>query len=470
MANTPIIKQTQTLKDADDNFNRIREWAVKNAAGTTTTIINNTSVAAAPTGSPVTVVYPSGDKTGATDARNINSAIAGLLPTGGVVQLAYNVANSASFYINAPINIGNGNATTQTSTVNGIKLIGTGASGQFGTGVQIISKSPTYAIAINGLIRGWGIEDLNILTDTTASTAGIYCISAQGGFVRNVGVTLGGEHQTAIIESVYPTGATCSQNIWEGINIYLGNNYQTGVFMSSEGTGTATNTSYESYISLIVEVDGTKTGCIGLFLKMCDSNHFYMYNTYTTVYNSTYIAILFDYDSYQPGWPADNYFYSVHMGYAGGPSIGESSGYITSYGTPAGAQPNIIYGLGLTNGAIPPAVANLKIIGNDVIRIVLTPGQSFPLPVVPVQLDGRGATYYGAKGNIILNGATDYVDFYADSLGNVTLVGYTGSNFVANASTSGKICIGTSPASSPVIVTNNISGTTVNLMVKMDVL
>jgi hypothetical protein len=49
---------------------------------------------------PPTVVQPSGDKTGATDFRNITAAISAMTPTGGVVQLGPGI-----FYVNATITV-----------------------------------------------------------------------------------------------------------------------------------------------------------------------------------------------------------------------------------------------------------------------------------------------------------------------------------------------------------------------------
>jgi hypothetical protein len=57
------------------------------------------------------------------------------------------------------------------------------------------------------------------------------------------------------------------------------------------------------------------------------------------------------------------------------------------------------------------------------------------------------------RGSVQLGDLEEYAEFAADPSGNVTLL-LNSANVVANSDTDGKLCVGTAPAQSPLVIKN----------------
>lgn len=305
-----------------------------------------------------TIVFPSGDTSGATDLTNIQAAINGLPVTGGRVTLAYSASAPGPFYINGAINIGNGTASAW-STRNGVELVGMGAGGiglnnpGFG-GVKIIGTSTTTAmIKINGPLSGWSLKNLYLQTPTgTGAISGLHVFSGQNGYVKNLAIDVCGPTQNGIYTTTQYNQNTMN-NIWKNIRVNLlsgATGAVSAVYLGS-GDDATSNTCWDTWEQLMIYP--TLVSQYGLYLKGCDTVSFMQYGRWGGVACQ---VVTFDYTGLNL-WPCDIHFFGCDTSLNG---IWANGG---TPNPPAGAT-NKVYGFGTGNGATVPSLANLVIINS----------------------------------------------------------------------------------------------------------
>ena len=307
---------------------------------------------------PVTI-SPSGDTTGATDLANIQAAINAVSTNGYTIGMY-----PGTYYTNSTAQMGNGSASAA-STTAGIKLACLGA----GPGCIVNSLSSGPAFQINGPMDGWGISGINIVL-SAPNAIGIEPVSATWGKVENVNISLFAANQIGIYETTNSatsgTGlSNTMHNKWTQVSIVMGTtatNAQ-GVYLTGYPTayppGPSSDACLEEYDNLTI--NAMLANQTGVHLQNTDSDQFFYFHQYNTNVGCLATApcqniIWFDYTG-DPFFPSDVNFFSLTGG-------GQHRVYTT--GTPSGATPNAIYGLGLTNGMqIPVYVANLNTLANE---------------------------------------------------------------------------------------------------------
>lgn len=291
----------------------------------------------------------------ADDQPCIQSAINQLPATGGDVNFP-----CGTYKLGSTVSIGNGSGAAA-STRYGVHLRGAGSpiypvfTGLPTTPCVKFTWSGGAASMLNimGPLQAWGLHNLYFDCGGVA-TIGINVVSAA--FGDNSDLTVW-ECRTAGIynQTVPPPGGVLNadnlHNYWRNTFIRLPEvNNANGLILTG---GTTSNTDYNVFINTVIELAGTATGTVGLVLQACDSNMFYGLHFFAG--NASAFTIVFDY-SILNVWPASNGFYGVD------PKITAGTLYANVGSPGGGAAPNWIYGLVTTNGATPPALANLSYI------------------------------------------------------------------------------------------------------------
>ena len=268
-------------------------------------------------GLPATVLSPSGDTTGATDAAAINAAITA---AGASTKLRDVFLEPGDWYVDSTINIGDGTDAVL-SSYQGVRLIGAGVAPGQASGGQALG--PTYystriipgtsfpstgaaVIQVNGPISGWGVE--NILIDNSvnnvASVTGLKLLAAQFGYVQGLCI-LG--TQICIHGYTYASGANVAydtiHNSYRNIWLVTGSTQNSSACWLFDSASKFANTCYEDITNLWANVRAANS--FALSFNACDNIHIRNAHLFFQG-NSGGACTGWNYgNGYTNGWPSD---------------------------------------------------------------------------------------------------------------------------------------------------------------------
>jgi hypothetical protein len=287
------------------------------------------------------------------DTASIQAAINSLPSSGGTIRFT-----AGTYLISSSINLGNGNSAAS-STINGIALVGDGLPGLTTLHATGYAVNPTVKIKwsgasavpmfqINGPLAGWGLKNLYLDGNTTA-TIGIIQYSASAGDCKNLSIT---NCTTAQIWSAsYATfaGATLTdsiQNYWR--NITVQNPAVSGVYGIVMDGASNSDSDYNTFVQTTIVMDPSVAN-YGLYLRAADSVGFINLH----IFGASSGGITFDY-SFRDFWPAGCWLQAVDNT-SGWANIGTPG----NIGGPVGA--NVLHSVLEANGATYPSLPNLLV-------------------------------------------------------------------------------------------------------------
>lgn len=316
------------------------------------------------------------DLTGVADSTTaIQNAINSLPPNGGRIIFPLNKNGPTVYNISLTINMGNGTASAGSSKV-GIVLMGPevpALSGIFSgfsviPGVQIIwtGANNSTMFKINGPLQSWGLENLTIRANGKTGIVGLFVVSAQFGYCKNLFFDLC--MNGILSRTVEPFGSFLDtdslNNFYEHILVTVPDQANAvGIFLRGSGSGSPqSNTDYNEFSDISIDLAPTPANVIyGLGLEVCDSN--YIEDLHVFGGGANGVAVGYNYST-SANFPSSNTINHVDPG-------GNSNTNWQNIGSPgASARPNYVYGLVETNGAKNPLLANV----NPALPTVVAPG------------------------------------------------------------------------------------------------
>jgi len=325
----------------------------------------------------------------------IQAAIDGLPTAGGTVCLgAGTYTQTGGNYIT----LGNG-TSSGFSTRHGIQLIGAVAPVTALNNTYTVSAATTIdcsatttgdCIKILG-VEGWGLRNLKLTGATSGSTANAITItSSRLGTAKDIYINTfkgGVLSNTWTGGAVNPAGNDSIFNTFEGL--YITGVTGTGIYFTGDSShpgGTFAADTDFNIVRNVYQQPAASSTC--LRLGFSDNNVF----ENTTCTGGTVTGINFDYSAGASSGPSANMFMGLEVG----------SSSIINTGTPSGAgtTPNIIYGFSETNGAVPPNLANLSVVGASrsyVDSVTVRGGVTIPAQAA---ISGTKCAQFDTSGNL----------------------------------------------------------------------
>ena len=296
------------------------------------------------------------DPTGGTDSEPaIASAItAACTAGGGIINFP-----PGTYKIGSTVIIGNGSSSAA-STCQGVLLVGqiNPMAPAFGFGLPA-SGGPIFkwtgaaasVVQIDGPLTGWGLQNITIDCQSTASATGLTVISAQYGDSKNLTFQNCASTIVSTAVATKPSGVTnidSLHNRYQNIAMVLpAISGASGLTLTGNANG---NTDYNDWSNIIIDLGGT-TNTVGVDLAAGDSNVLKDVHIFGCGTGSK--AVEFDY-SVASVWPAGNSIVGIDPG---GNCPGGSE--FANNGSAASATANYIYGMTQTNGATCAFLSNL---------------------------------------------------------------------------------------------------------------
>lgn len=221
-------------------------------------------------------IYEYGYVDGADATLAIQRAINALPARGGTIRLPASTIN-----ISGTIEIGDGDAGTNPSTKQGIRLVGSGSGLIAGASNPTMlnytgALRTTALINVNGRIGDCSIE--NVLISCNANTGGIKMTAFGGCRVRNVKINnpATGSNGLGVIGGAAPTGNYNIFNEFDNVQITLFQPNCHGLYMDGVyGGGAMNDTWLSTFTRLRIETVGGATNAVCARFRFVDSISFY---------------------------------------------------------------------------------------------------------------------------------------------------------------------------------------------------
>ena len=297
--------------------------------------------------------FPNVDPTGVADSAAGLNAVINSCPAGGcTIELCGDYSVSTSLVI------GNGTNSTP-STKQGVRIVGCGKpniaqyDGWAGYSSAIATRikwtgGAGAVINLAGPLRGWGLENLFIDCNNTASTTGIQNISASVGTAESISIRLCTHGILSTTRTFTGAGfhgsASAFNNTYKHFSIYVRNEasamgmFLDGVYQAAGSIGATTcpclaSTTVSSFEDFYILMGSSTNAQYGVYLRVADTNTF---KNIGVLLNPTpgSRGILWDYAS-NSTLPANNAF---HEGYVSSVlGTGTTNTHVNSGTAPTGA-------------------------------------------------------------------------------------------------------------------------------------
>lgn len=307
---------------------------------------------------PTAFDYMTDAQVTATQNRSFTSDVTEALLAGigdaseqGYAELLF---QPGGYAVSQTLNIGNGTPGS-VSTTAGIRLKGSGPPipppyfGNYSRTSPVelrwVSPQASPMISVNGPVQGWGVEDI-LLNGQNSASEGILIVSGQFGVVRNAHVF--GFLSGGIVSTTVPVfGGLCTDSIHNSFeNIMIGVPLSPGALGMVLTGGANASTDYADCVNIFIALPGASplSNNFGLYLQCADTNSFR--NLHMSGGPGT-CAIAFDY-TVASVFPSSNIFFGLDTG-------GGNTAYATAGNPGPQASPNKIYGRSALNGMPPPS-------------------------------------------------------------------------------------------------------------------
>jgi Pectate lyase superfamily protein len=318
---------------------------------------------AAPPGVVVVTQAPfNADNTGVNDATSaIQAAINSLPAGGGEVWFP-----QGTYKISGQITVGNGSSSA-VSTRNGTVLVGmpnntyntnfTGYGTPTGPRLLYSGAGSQTMLLIAGPMMGWGVENLAIDCATATNTSGLFVVSGQYGFTKNL--TVSNCTNDSLIENAYPPfGGVSNTNSFHNTYINTSINMPAtsgalGVLLTSmSSTGTA-DSSFATFINTTITLGNGNVNAAAFYMQVVDTALFINSQVFGGP-NTLGHCVSFDY-TINNNFPSSVRFdgFSTDSNCHGGVLVNNN-------GSPsATAQTNTFTGIGEANGMVCPQAGTI---------------------------------------------------------------------------------------------------------------